>query len=170
MKKNLLSIIVIALCVINVIFSAVIVFSVVPTSNKTNQLMTQVASIIDLELESPYGDGSNLSVEDIYIHDIETQLTVNLKSEPGDNELHYAIFNVSLSIDTTSKDYKKLSPTVATNEKIILELVSNVYSNYTSKEALSQQDEIKKDVLSKLEQYFKSDFIVNISFSQLVVQ
>ena len=51
MRKNLLSIIVIALCAINVIFSAVLVFAVVPASMKTNQLVTQVASIIDLELE-----------------------------------------------------------------------------------------------------------------------
>lgn len=170
MKKNLLSIIIIALCVINTIFLAVIVFSVVPTSNKTNQLMTQVASIIDLELESPYGEESNISVEDIFVHNIEKQLTVNLKSEEGDDSLHYALFNVSLSIDTTSKDYKKLSPTIVTNENIILELVSNVYSNYTPKEVLSQQEQIKKEVLTKLDEYFKSDFIVNVSFSQLVVQ
>lgn len=170
MKKNLLSIIVIALCVINVIFSAVIVFSVVPTSNRTNELMTQVASIIDLELESAYGDKTNISVEDIYVYDIEDQLTVNLTSEPGDNDLHYAIFNVSLSINMNSPDYKKLSPKIETNEKIILELVSNVFSGYTPKEALTQQGDIKSEILARLEEYFKSDFIVNISFSQLVVQ
>lgn len=170
MKKNLMSIIVIALCAINVIFSAVLVFVVVPTSNKTNKLITQVASIIDLELESPEGEAANVRVEDISIHNIEDELTITLKGNEGDTKSHFALLSVSLSLDTTNKDYETLSPTIATNESIIKEIVNNVISNYTANEVLTNKEEIKEEVLAQLRDYFKSNFIINVSFSNLIVQ
>ena len=168
MRKNLLSIIVIALCVVNVIFSGVLVFAVVPTSMKTNKLMSQVASIVDLELESP--DKPNIKVEDIATYNIEEDLTINLKSGEGDNKLHYARLGVSLSLDTTSKDYEALNPTIETNEGVIKEIVSNTFSNYTADGVLTNKEKIKEEVLSELKKYFKSDFIINVSFSNLIVK
>lgn len=170
MKKNLLSVIVIALCAINVIFSAVLVFAVVPTANKTNKLMTQVASIIDLELESPDGEKSNISVEDISIHNIEDELTINLKGNEGDTKSHFALLSLSLSLDTTSEDYEALSPTIETNESVIKEIVTNVFSKYTVNEVLSNKEGIKEEVLIELREYFQSNFIINVSFSNLIVQ
>ncbi|ROR30774.1 flagellar FliL protein [Mobilisporobacter senegalensis] len=170
MRKNLLSIIVIALCVINVIFSAVLVFAVVPTSNKTNKLIAQVASIIDLELESPDGESSNVSVQDIAIHNIEDELTITLKGNEGDTKSHYALLKVSLSLDTTSKDYETLSPTIATNESVIKEIINNVFSNYTASEVVANKEQIKEEVLTQLRDYFKSNFIINVSFSNMLVQ
>ena len=94
MRKNLLSIIVIALCAINVIFSAVLVFAVVPASMKTNQLVTQVASIIDLELEDSEEKAAKVKVQDIATYNIGDDLTINLKRSEDDNKLHYARLNV----------------------------------------------------------------------------
>ena len=170
MRKNLLSIIVIALCVVNVIFSGVLVFAVVPTSMKTNKLMSQVASIVDLELESPEKKRSNIKVEDIATYNIEEDLTINLKSGEGDNKLHYARLGVTLSLDTTSKDYEALNPTIETNESVIKEIVTNSFSNYTADGVLANKEKIKEEVLNELKKYFKSDFIINVSFSNLVVK
>ena len=65
MKKNILTIIVIALCFVNVALTATVIFTVVPAVSKSNALITQVASIIDLELESP------LPKSDVAITDME---------------------------------------------------------------------------------------------------
>lgn len=168
MKKNLFTIIVIALLIVNVILSALLVFVVVPTTNKTNHLITQVASIIDLELESQ--TAQEIRVEDIDVYNIEKQLTLTLKSSEGDTKPHYAAFNISLSLDKTSGDFETLSPTVATNESVIKEIVMNCFSTYTKDEVFSNIDNIKEEVIKQLRDYFKSDFIINVSFSNLVVQ
>ena len=51
MKKNILTIIIMASCLLNLILTAVIVFAVVPTMNKTSQLVDKVATAIDLETD-----------------------------------------------------------------------------------------------------------------------
>ena len=170
MRKNLLSIIVIALCAINVIFSAVLVFAVVPASMKTNQLVTQAASIIDLELEDSEEKAAKVKVQDIATYNIGDDLTINLKRSEDDNKLHYARLNVSLSLNTKSKDYESLNPTIETNEGVIKEFVTDTFSDYTADGVLSNKEEIKEKVLTQLKDYFKSDFIINVSFSNLVVQ
>lgn len=53
MKKNLLSVLVLALVLVNVILSAVMMFSVLSTNKKTAALVNSVTSILSLELEQP---------------------------------------------------------------------------------------------------------------------
>ena len=79
MKKNMLTIVVIALCVLNLVLSAVVVFTVIPTANKTNALISQVASIIDLELESP-NPKYEVAMTDLQTVTLSGTLTINLKS------------------------------------------------------------------------------------------
>ena len=52
MKKNILTIVIMAASIINLILSAVLIFSVMPTMNKTSNLIDKVSSVIDLEIES----------------------------------------------------------------------------------------------------------------------
>ena len=51
MKKNIFSVIITALTVINVVLTAVMFFVMLPTFQKTNTLITQVASVLNLELD-----------------------------------------------------------------------------------------------------------------------
>ena len=51
MKKNILTIVIMASTLLNLILTIVIVFSVVPAMNKTGKLVDKVASVIDLEIE-----------------------------------------------------------------------------------------------------------------------
>ena len=50
MKKNILTIIIMAATLINVVLSVVLVFAVMPAMNKTSALVDKVSSVIDLEL------------------------------------------------------------------------------------------------------------------------
>ena len=76
MKKNIFSVIITALTVINVVLTAVMFFVMLPTFQKTNTLITQVASVLNLELD---GDAAadpdaNYSFQDDY-DDISKMLT-----------------------------------------------------------------------------------------------
>lgn len=166
MKKNLLTIFILALCVINLVLSAVIIFSVVPTTIRTNKFIAKVASNLDLEL----GEKTEKTTEKISIADLETyplkeDITVNLKKDAEDSNNHYALVTVSLSINKKSKDYETLNPTVETNENAIKEIVQNEFSQYTVSTVLDNKDKIKSEILKNIQEYFNSDFIPAISVS-----
>lgn len=171
MKKNMLAVIIAALVAINVILSAVLIFVMVPTMSKTNQLVTKVADIIDLELESPdEKSGSQISVGDIKTHKIEGELTVNLKKTAGSSKENYAMLTATLSLDKTSPDFKKLELTVLDQESVIIEIITNTFGKYTLDEAKVSQEAIKTEILAQIQEIFKSDFIINVSFGNIKFQ
>lgn len=51
MKKNLLTVIILALVLVNLILTAVLAFSVIPQTKKSNELIDQVCAAINIELE-----------------------------------------------------------------------------------------------------------------------
>lgn len=51
MKKNLLAVIILALVLVNLILTAVLVFSIIPQTKKSNELIDQVCAAINIELE-----------------------------------------------------------------------------------------------------------------------
>lgn len=165
MKKNMLAIIIAALAAINVILSAVLIFVVVPTLSKTNQIVTKVADIIDLELESPdEKQATQISVEDIKTYPIEGELTINLKKPEGATKDNYVMLTVTLSMDTTSPDFKKLEAKVPEQVNTIKEIVTNTFGQFSADEAKSNTEQIKQEILSKIEELFGSSFIINVSF------
>lgn len=172
MKKNMLTVIVIALSVINVVLTAVIVFAVVPTMNQTNQLIKQVASVIDLELESPDATGENatVSVEDTVSYKIEQSFTINLK-KGADGKDHYAVMDsITIYQDSTHEDYEKLTKTVEGNASFITETVNNVISEYTIDNASASRAEMKAEILKRIQNRFGSSFIYDLSFGNLIFQ
>jgi flagellar FliL protein len=168
MKKNILTIIIMALTVINVVLSAVIVFVIVPTSNKTNQLISKVASIVDLELESPEEAEGQIAVSDIVIYEIEEKLTINLKKTDDTN--HYAVGYVSLSINNKSKDMETLQPLIEMNENEIKEIVTEEFGKYTIDEVNDKKNVIKEQVLNRIQEHFNSNLFINVSFGNLILQ
>ncbi len=176
MKKNFLTVIILSLGILNMILTAVIVFAVVPTTMRTNELISKVATTIDLEINgSP--DNKSISIEDIENYKLSKDLTINLKNEnenstSNNNEnnvsttkkLHYAMVTASLSLNKKSEDYKKLQPLVSENETKINEIFQNEFSKYTINEVGEKKEEIKNSVLAELQQYFESeDFIIGVS-------
>lgn len=169
MKRNILTIIILALGILNMILTAVIVFAVVPTTMRTNNLISKVASTINLELENP-SEKDQVDISDIQVYQIPEDLTINLKSEPNDTKSHYALVSVSLSINTKSDDYKTLQPTIETNESSITEIIDDEISKYTVKNVKENKDKIKEEILKRIQEYFKSDFIIGISIGRLVAE
>ena len=166
MKKNILTIIIIAITLINTILTAVLIFVIVPTSNKTNQLVTKVASIVNLELEDPEEGKAEIAVSDIVSHKIDEKLTIRLSST--NNKPQYAVLYVSLSMNSKHEDYETLNPKIVENENAITEIVSEEFEKYTMDGVNDNKEAIKAQVLSRIQELFKSDFIINVSFGNIV--
>ncbi|MDD6071773.1 MAG: flagellar basal body-associated protein FliL, partial [Clostridiales bacterium] len=103
MKKNLITVIILALCVVNLILNIIIVFVCMPSAKKTNNLITEIASVLNLELEGNYAEPT-VSLENMATYSVEAQV-VNLKDD-GSGEKHYIQVGLTLGLDNSSKDYE----------------------------------------------------------------
>jgi flagellar FliL protein len=165
MKKNLMSVLILALVVANLILTAILMISVVPQTKKANELVTKVCSAIDLELEG----GKEKSAIDIPIDQLETvkiangdSLTINLKSE--NDKKSYAKISISLAVDKKNKGYKKGLESITANEDIIKNEIIKIVSDYTIDDMRNGQKELQDEVLVSLRKLFDSDFIVSVAF------
>ena len=71
MKKNLLAVIILALVLVNLILTAVLVFSIIPQTKKSNELIDQVCAAINIELEGGQNkDSSAVPIEEIAVYNI----------------------------------------------------------------------------------------------------
>lgn len=168
MKKNILTIIIMAIVLINTILTAVLIFAIVPSANKTTKLVDKVASIINLELESPESGEEEIAFSDIMTHDIADKLTITLDGYDG--KPHFAVFYVSLSMNSKHKDYESYSTKVGENEIAIKEIIDEEFTKYKSEEINANKNAIKQQVLIRVQELFKSDFIINVSFGNIILQ
>lgn len=166
MRKNILTIIIMAMCLVNMVLSTILIFVMVPTANKSINLVNKVAQIIDLELESSGNVMANLSVSDIETYLIEEKLTCRLAK--SNNQEHYALLYLSLSLNKTHEDYSELQPYISQYENNMKEIVTDEFAKFTIDEVVENKDKIKDQVLIRIQELFKSDFIINISFGNIV--
>lgn len=164
MKKNLVTVITLALVLVNLVLTVVLTISIIPETKKANELIAKVCGAIDLELESGSASSAeNIPIDQIEVYSIEDSLTINLK-KGDDGQDHFAIVKVALSIDTKNKDYKKLQPQLAKKDSLIRAEVVNVVSQYTLDEIKNNQTAVQEEILKNLQKKFASDFIVAVGF------
>lgn len=170
MKRNLLSIIVIALLVVNIVLSAIMMVSVSSASRKTAALVSDIATLVGLEIDGlPVSDvgTTNVTMADTAVYNITDEMTIPLKTGE-DGQSHYAVGNVSLSLNTKHEDYKTYNEeTLAASEGIIKDIIFSVLGNYTKEEALSSSDQIKAEMLERLREKFDSEVIYGVSYNFL---
>lgn len=171
MKRNFVSILILGLTIVNIAISAITLFSVVSTNQKTAAIVTQVASVLSVDVGG--GTESDVTptvpIEDILTYAIPDKMTIELKSSDGD--AHYCMVSVFFSMNSKHEDYKKYGATVDQNEKIFKSVISDVFQEYTIDEARSSQDEIKAKILKEVQnKYSGSDFIFDVSFSDIMFQ
>lgn len=170
MKKNLMSVLILALVVANLILTAVLMISVVPQSKKANELITKVCTAIDLELESAKEEGEiNIPIaqtEEVKIKDGEP-MTINLKNTGGKD--HYAIMSVSLVLNTEHEDYTDATA-VTSKEGIIKDEINKIVSSHSIEDMRADTSAIQNEILKKLRKMFDSDFIVSVVFSDINYQ
>lgn len=173
MKKNILTIIILATTLINMTLMIVMLFVFLPNVKQTNHLITKVAQTVDLELENVVVKEDKVTISDIdtYKPTDVTGLAINLKKEPGDNKTHFASIKWSLVLNKSHKDFSKLNPLVASNEGRIKEVIRTEVEKYTINNVQENKENIKADVLKILQDdVFGSDFIISVSFSDFVTE
>ena len=172
MKKNLLSVVILALLVVNLILTGIMMFSCVSANKKTAALVNDIASVLDLELT---GGGSNteevaaVSVADTEIYNIADAMTVALRPSEDGKE-HYCMCEVSFSMNKTYEDYETMSPMVATQESKIRSIIIGVIGGYTKEEAQANQKAIESEILEQVQQMFGSNFIYEAYFRDVKFQ
>lgn len=173
MKKNLISIIILALLIVNVVLTAVMMFSVTSTSKKTAALVDNITTALNLELAANGADTEAakeaIPMSDIQTYDISESMTIPLKTEE-DGEPHFCMVSVTLSMNTKDKAYKTYGETISEKESLIKSEIVDVFGQYTLDEAREQQDAIRQEILEQVQTMFDSEFIFNISFSDILFQ
>ena len=173
MKKNLITVVVLALVLVNLILTAILTITILPETKKANELITQVCSAIDLELKSGSvtSNITNVPLEKVATHDVAggESMTVNLK-DSEDGKKHYAIIAVSISMDTENEGYKTYGESITERESLIKSEINRVVSGYTFEEFNSDQQGVQDAILVALQQLFNSDFIFSVGFSTVTSQ
>ena len=166
MKKNLMTVIILALVLVNLVLTAILAFTIIPQTRKSNQLIDKIASAIDGSSK----DTAAVPVEDIEVYDIEASFTVNL-SPSGDGKDHVAVFSIGLSLNTKSDGYKSIGTEgLKAKETLIKNDINTIVSGYTMEQFREDEQSVKDAILEDLQEMFGSDFIVGVSFSSVNTQ
>lgn len=170
MKKNILTLVIVVLTFANLVLTAIMMFSVVPSAKKTDKMITDICSVLDLELASEKEEEANkVAMEDLDFYDVEDEMLVSLKAGE-DGAAHYAVIKVSVAMDTTNKDYKNYGETIEERASLIKSAVFNVVGSYTYETAQGKSEEMEKKILEELRDTFDSDFIYQVIFSDIKLQ
>lgn len=176
MKKNLISIVILALLIVNIALTAIMMFSVVGASKKSAALVDNISTALNLELTGGEGGSAEkvvVPMSDIATYDISEKMTIPLKVEmdaEGNEEQHYFISNITLSMNTKDKGYKTYGETLTDRESLIKGEITDVINQSTLDEARNNQDQIREEILERIQRMFDSEFIFNVTFSDTMIQ
>ena len=171
MKKNLMTVVILALVLANLILTAVLTITILPETKKANELITQVCTAINLELKSGSvtSDIASVPIDKLATYDITDSMTINLK-DSGDGKSHYAVITVSLSMNTENDGYKTYGEKMSEKDSLIKSQINNVVSEYTYDEFKTNQQSVQDAILADLQKLFDSDFIVGVGFPTVTCQ
>ncbi|MBR1572773.1 MAG: flagellar basal body-associated FliL family protein [Lachnospiraceae bacterium] len=171
MKKNLLTVITLALVLVNLVLTVIVTITIIPETKQANELITKVCAAIDLDLESGSAtSNANIPIDKVALVPVgEEDLTINLK-KGADSASHYAMIKVSLSLNKDNEDYDDVNTQVSDKLDLVKGEIFNVVSSYTMEELQGNQDAVREDILKNLQQMFGSDAIIDVTFSSVKYQ
>ena len=171
MKKNMLSILILALLIVNVALTSIMMFTMMGTNKKTAKLIDGISTALSLEIADPTQEGAEevaeVAMEDIKVHQIPDQLTIGL-AKGADGKSHYCVVSISLSLNTKDPDYEKYSATLGDNEDMIKDKIFQVVGSHTIEEAESNTDGLREEILEAIQKMYGSKFVYNIVFRDIM--
>ena len=171
MKKNMLSVLILALLIVNVALTSIMMFTMMGTNKKTAKLIDGISTALSLEITDPSMEGveaeAEVAMEDIKVHQIPDQLTIGL-AKGADGKSHYCVVSISLSLNTKDPDYEKYSATLGDNEDMIKDKIFQVVGSHTIEEAESNTDGLREEILEAIQQMYGSKFIYNVVFRDIM--
>lgn len=181
MKKNLISILILALLVVNVVLTAIMMFSVTSTAKKTGALVSNIATVLNIELEGEKKEDEApvVTVADTVTLDID-KLTLPLKkavvgfNEDGspkyESGSHVCIVEVTLLLNTKAESYEAYKDNIASYTSMLQGVITEVIGSHTLDEIQSGPEAIKDEILSKIISEYNLDFIYRVVFKSIMYQ
>lgn len=178
MRKNLISVIILAICIVNLVLNALLVFVFVPAIKKTDNLVTEIAAILNLELDKNEALGAAPDIKDVKVYDVQETTSINLKKDgldannDGIEDVHWAMIGISISMDGSSKDYEDLNTKLADTESWVYDVTRSVIQEYTYNEVNdpATQTLIKKQIVEGLREKYQTDCIYDVTFRSFMTQ
>ncbi len=179
MKKNLLSIIILALLIVNLAMTGFMLLSVMSTNNQTAKLISDIAAALELEASGGAGGGfSGVSSGAVGVDNLATfelvgddKMTINLK-QGADGKTHYMVVEIVFSLNKGSGDYATLgtSESMESKKSLIKAKIQEVLSSHTLEEVQTQEATVRDEILEAVQDLFGSNFIYEVSFSSVLYQ
>lgn len=162
MKKNILTIVIMAASIINLVLTAVLIFSVMPAMNKTSNLIDKVASVIDLEIESKNEEDVLTPIENMETVTIPYEANVNINLQKSDDTNHYAVISgIVVSLNKEEDDCADIKTLMETNTVYVEDIVKETISSFTA-DTISQTA-VKEEAIKKLRERYNTKCIVDLS-------
>ena len=165
----MISVLILALVFANFVLTAILMFTVLPETQKANTLIEKVCSAIDLDLNSGgTNETSNIPIDqqDTYKVNEGEKITTNL-AKGNDGKSHYAIVKVSLVLNKKSDNYATYNQEfLANQDETIKNDVIQVIGQYTLDEFETNKEQVKSEILSDMQKLFGADLVIGVNFSE----
>ncbi len=171
MKKNLITVLILALCIINLVFNILLVFTFVPSVKKTNKLVGDIMAVLDLEISSQNGGNGGFDVSNLSPFQLEQSNPINLAAD-GSGSLHVVQYGLTINLDKTAADYNAVVNNLTNSTSLLYDMTRNIIGKYTYEQVIdvNVQNQIKAEILAALKETFNTECIYSISFYNWVAQ
>ncbi|MDR0948487.1 MAG: hypothetical protein LBM69_03075 [Lachnospiraceae bacterium] len=185
MKKNLMSVFILALLIVNIVLTAVMLISVMGTNQKTAALITDIGLAMSLELTGPANEEPEepiISAIDLVEVPLENKLTILLKA-PDSGEVdangnpiaatpQYLTFYATIMLYTKAEGYKKIDETtISSRTNMISNVISGIVTARTKDECVADVNlaNLKESILQELREQFgdTDNTIYDIALTQV---
>ena len=174
MKKSMLNVITLALVLINLVLTVLLTFSLVSTNTKTNNLITKVAQIVDLDVGGVVADTTTAtaSVDDTVYLDVTSNDSKDITVSYTDagSKTHYVVLNVSIGLNSKHKDYEAKQTSINNGMRMIVSQIITEALKYPYTDVATNKTTIEKNLLTYLQDQFQSDVIQTVTLTKTLVQ
>lgn len=170
MRKNLLTVLILALLIVNIVLTSIMMVSVTSTNKKTAELVGNITTAMNLELTKP-GEVTlqeEVSLADTEVYNLTGSVMMPLASGE-DGKQAYLVCDIAFSLNKKHKDYKKYGGEEAMSEKesLIKDAIGTVVASYTEEDCRNDLEKLKADILKAVQDLFDSDFIYKVAISEV---
>jgi len=174
MKKSMLQVITLALVLINLILTVILTFSLVSTNTKTNNLISKVAQIIDLDaggvLTSNSEGSSSVGVDDIQYIDVMSGESNSIVISFADGgKARHIVLKVTLGLNKKAKDYETKSASINNGMKLIVSQITSEALKYDYESVSTNKTTIEKNLLTALQDQFETETICSVIVSEITM-
>lgn len=169
MKKNLLTVLILALLIVNIALTGIMMISVTSTNKKTAALVTNIATVLNLELTSPGGEGGEgepeISLANTEVYSLPSMTIPLAVGEDGKEA--YMVCTIGFSLNKKGDGYKSYGTQITDGSMntLIMDTVNTVVGSYTEAEIRGDMEGLKAEILKEVQGLFQSDFIYKVSIS-----